>query len=153
MKKLLFGTVIGFSIAAVSAWAVTGKAPPANGGFRMMDSAFILGISQNINNTFTNGLTGAGTTQATATVIPPSMSLVEFDTVASSTGFSLPFALPGVVIDIYNNGAQTATIYPSVANNPVSAAQDTINNGTSATLATHVQLHCMSAKAGVWGCQ
>ena len=155
MKKLLLGTVIGAVIAAsVAALAgVVGRAPPANGGFRLMDSAYVLGISQGVNNTFTNGLVGAGTTQATATVLPANTKLYELDTVASSTGFTLPFALTGTLLHIYNNGAQTATIYPNVTNNPVTAAQDTINNGTSTTILTHVKLSCMAAKDGVWGCQ
>ena len=155
MKKLLLGTVIGAVIAAsVAALAgVVGRAPPANGGFRLMDSAYVLGISQGVNNTFTNGLVGAGTTQATATVLPANTKLYELDTVASSTGFTLPFALTGTLLHIYNNGAQTATIYPNVTSNPVTGAQDTINNGTSTTILTHVKLSCMAAKDGVWGCQ
>ena len=149
MKKLLAGILA--SIAAVGiAWGV-GQAPTP--GFRMMDGAYVLGLAQGQNNTFTNGIAAAGTTQATATAIPASLQFVEIDTTAASTGISIPFALPGASIRFYNNGASTLTIYPNVTNNPVSAAQDTINNGTSASLATHTAYDCFSAKAGVWACQ
>lgn len=155
MKKLLLGAVIGSLIGAnvVAIAAITGRAPPANGGFRLIDSQWVLGVSQGVNNVFASGLTGAGTTQATATVLPANTKLYEFDTVASSTGFQLPFAFSGVLIHLYNNGAQTATIYPNVINNPNTAAQDTINNSTSTTLGSHVKMSCMVAKDGVWGCQ
>lgn len=150
MKRLFAGATIALICGVIGAFAIGSVPTP---GFRLIDGAYVLGLAQGQNNTFVNGITAAGTTQATATVLAPSTALYELDTVASSTGVSLPFALPGVVFELYNNGAQTVTIYPSVTNNPVSAAQDTINNGTSATVATHVAYHCFSAKAGVWACQ
>jgi hypothetical protein len=154
MKKLFAAiAIVALVCSSMIAYAVTGRSPPANGGFRMMDSAYVLGIAQSINHTFTNGITATGTTQATATVIASGFALVEIDTVAASTGINLPPALPGIMIHFYNNGANTLTLYPAVANNPISAAQDTINNGTSTTLATHTALSCFSAKAGVWGCR
>jgi hypothetical protein len=149
MKKLIIG--LGLFIGSIFAAYGVGQIPTP--GFRLIDGTYILGLAGGVNNIYDNGLIGAGTNQATSTALPANTALIEFDTVASSTGFQLPFALPGTVIDMYNNGAQTATIYPNVTNNPVSNAQDTINNGVSTTVASHVQLHCMSAKAGVWGCQ
>ena len=96
--------------------------------------------------------TAAGTTQATATQIPSGIYLVEADTVASSTGVNLPPCLQGTQLFIYNNGAQTLTVYPAVANNPITAAQDTINNSTSLSApASHVPEMFMCAKNGVWG--
>jgi hypothetical protein len=155
MKKLLLGTVIGAVIAAsVAALAgVVGRPPPANGGFRLMDSQWVLGVSQGVNNTYASGLTGAGTTQATATALPANTSMYELDTVGASTGFNLPFAFSGTRLSIYNATGTTATIYPAVTNNPVTAAQDTINSSTSTTILTHVKLTCAAAKDGVWGCQ
>jgi hypothetical protein len=149
MKKLLIG--LGLFIGAIATSYGVGIVPTP--GFRLIDGAYILGLANGLNNSYVNGLVGAGTTQATCATIPPSTALVEFDTVASSTGFCLPFGLAGTEINFYNNGAQTATIYPNATNNPITAAQDTINNSTSTTLATHTRLSCMSAKNGVWGCQ
>jgi hypothetical protein len=53
---------------------------------------------------------------------------------------------------LYNNGANTLAVYPAIANNPVTAAQDTINNGTSLSggLATHTPEVFSCAKNGVW---
>lgn len=155
MKKFLLGTLYGALIASAisGAFAVTGKAPPANGGFRLMDSAYVLGIAQGVNNTFTSGITAAGTTQATSTQLASNFSLIEIDTAAASTGVALPPCIAGTVVQIYNNGAQTLTIYPSIANNQITGAQDTINNGTSLSggLATHTQISFACAKNGVWG--
>ena len=153
MKKLLLGAAIGALIGSVVvATAISGRPPPANGGFRLIDSQWVLGIAQGGNNIFANNLTGAGTTQATATPLPGSVRLYELDTVSANTGFNLPYAFAGTVLHIYNATGTTATIYPSVMNNPNTNSQDTINAGTSITLATHVRLACMSAKDGVWGC-
>ena len=152
MKNLLIGTAVGVLIGAIGvAQAVIGYPPPADGGFRLQDSAFVLGIAQGLNANFTNGIVAAGTNQATATPIGSGFQLVEIDTTAASTGVSLPFCVPGTVMIIYNNGAQTLNIYPNVTNNPLTNAQDTINNATSITLTAHTQTSPACAKAGVWG--
>lgn len=39
---------------------------------------------------------------------------------------------------------------PALTNNPISAAQDTINNATSITLTAHTSTAPACAKAGVW---
>jgi hypothetical protein len=155
MKKLLLGAVIGALIGAgaISFAAVNGRPPPQDGGFRLMDSQWVLGIAQGINAAFSNGNTCLGTTQATGAQLPANTQLYDLDTVASGTGCNLPFAFTGTVLHIYNNGLNTATIFPNVINNPVTAAQDTINNTTSFSLASHVKMTCMVAKDGVWGCQ
>lgn len=153
MKKFLLGTVYGALIASAisGALAITGKAPPANGGFRLMDSAYVLGIAQGVNFTFINGITATGTTQATATQLIPGFAIVNIDTVAASTGVALPPCIAGTVIDIYNNGLNTLTIYPSIANNPITGIQDTINAITSITLASHVAISPACGKNGGWG--
>jgi hypothetical protein len=51
---------------------------------------------------------------------------------------------------LYNNGASTLTVYPSIVNNSITSAQDTINNTTSVTVATHVSELFGCAKNGVW---
>lgn len=155
MKKFLLGTVYGALIASAisGAMALSGRAPPANGGFRLMDSAYVLGLGQGVNNTFTNGIIAAGTTQATATQLLPNLALIEVDTAAASTGVALPPCIAGTVTQVYNNGAQTLTIYPAIINNPITGIQDTINNGTtlSGGLTTHTQISFACAKNGIWG--
>lgn len=123
--------------------------PPVPGP-QLIDGSWLLGLAGGQNAAYQSGLAGAGTTQATATQIPATIMLAEADAVAASTGFNLPPALKGSVTFFYNNGAQTATLYPAVANNPVTAAQDTINNATSFTVATHVSAILFCAKDGVW---
>jgi hypothetical protein len=145
--NMLAGAMI---VAAVGAAFAVGN-PPVN-GYAVPDGVWLLGLAGGQNNSYQSGITAAGTTQATATQLPSGIALIEADTVASSTGVNLPPCLPGTELSLYNNGAQTLTVYPAVANNPVTAAQDTINNGTSLTsgIATHVLQYFSCAKAGVW---
>jgi len=111
------------------------------------------GLSGGQNNAYISGLTAAGAAQATATAMADGYKLYEFDTVASSTGAALPTAFAGRELKIYNKGAQTLTVYPAVANNPITAAQDTINNTTSKTIAQYVSVTFWCAKDGVWAAQ
>ena len=145
--------IVGAVVAAsISASATVGIPPnPANGP-SLVDGTWLNGLAGGLNNSYQYGLTGAGTNQATATQFPSGYELLEADTVAGSTGFALPFAYQGTEIYFYNNGANTATIYPNVTNNPSlsPAAQDTINNGTSITVASHTGELFFCAKNGVW---
>jgi hypothetical protein len=148
MKKVLFAAFAALLAGSIAALAITGT-PPGT-GFQLVDGAWLNGLAGGLNNAYVNGLTGAGTTQATCASIPSGDYLVEADTVASSTGFCLPFAYQGTDMLFYNNGAQTATIYPNAVNNPITAAQDTINNTTSVTVASHTSEAFSVAKNGVW---
>ena len=114
------------------------------------DGAWLNGLAGGVNNLYVNGLTAAGTNQATCTALPAGYYLLEADTVAASTGFCLPFAYAGTDFLFYNNGAQTVTIYVNAANNPTTAAADTVNNGSSVTVASHVSQAFSAAKNGVW---
>jgi|SRR5882762_1812846 len=152
MFKTILNMLAGALIAAAvgAAFAVTGN-PPVN-GFQTPDGTWLLGLAGGQNYAYQYGITAAGTTQATATPLPAGVYLLEADTVAASTGVNLPTCVPGTQIILYNNGAQTLTVYPAVANNPATAAQDTINNNTTlpSGLATHVQIAFACVKAGVW---
>lgn len=119
-------------------------------GPQLIDGDFVNGIAAGRNATNADNLTAAGTTQATAAVVPPNNKLVRVGTTAASTGIALPSALKGTEIKIYNGGANTLTVYPAVANNPVTAAQDTINGSTSITAATVTSLSFFCPKDGVW---
>jgi hypothetical protein len=146
LRDMLLGAVC---CAAVGVAAAAVGTPPGTGP-GLVDGAWLNGLAGGQNYTYQSGITAAGTTQATATALPTNIYLIEIDTVAASTGVNLPPCLPGTQMQIYNNGAQTLTIYPAVANNPLTAAQDTINNATSITLASHVATSPACAKAGNW---
>lgn len=149
IKKLsAFAALAGLAITA--ALAATGQPPTPYGGPALQDSQWILGLSYGVNYSYQSGITAAGTTQATATPLPNNIFLVEIDTVAGSTGVTLPSCIPGTQLQIYNNGSSTLTIYPAVANNPLTSAQDTINNTTSLSLTAHTATSPACAKAGVW---
>lgn len=119
-------------------------------GPQLVDGTYVNGIAAGLNATSQAGFTAAGNNQATALQLSPGNTLIEFDTVGNGTGAALPAALAGTEISIYNNGANTLTMYPSIANNPVTAAQDTINNGTSTTIASHASGYFFCAKNGIW---
>lgn len=147
-KKLLAALAIGVALVAVPAVAVIGTAPTP--GFGLQDGTWLNGLAGGQNNLYINGITAAGTTQATCTALPAGYYLMEADTASASTGLCLPNAFQGEDLLFYNNGLQTVTIYPAIANNPITAAQDTINNTTSVTVASHVSEAFSVAKNGVW---
>lgn len=150
MLKTILGAFMGALVAAAvgAAFAITGT-PPGTGP-ALVDGVWLNALAGGTNYSFQSGIAAAGTTQATGTAIAPGIFLVEVDTTAASTGVNLPSCIAGTQMQIYNNGAQTLTIYPAVANNPITAAQDTINNATSITLASHVATSPFCAKNGVW---
>jgi hypothetical protein len=150
IRDMVLGALCAGAITA--AFAVTGNVP--FNGFQAIDGTYVLGLSNGVNYSYQSGITAAGTTQATATQLPANIRLIEVDTAAASTGVNLPPALTGIAVSLYNNGAQTLTVYPAVANNPVTAAQDTINNASSFSgPGSHVSMLCFVAKAGVWACK
>ncbi len=121
-------------------------------GFGLVDGNWLFGVANGQNANYQSGIVAAGTTQATATQLAAGVTLLEIDTCPASAGVALPPAIQGTELSIYNNGAQTLTVYPSIANNQVlsPAAQDTINNGASVTIATHVVNYFTCAKNGIW---
>jgi hypothetical protein len=146
IRDMFVGALIPTLITA--ALALTGTAPGT--GPQLIDGIWAQGVANGLNASFLNGVTCTGSTQATAFQLPSAATLIELDTVAASTGCNLPTALPGVEISIYNNGANTATIYPTVPNNPVTGVQDTLNNATTTTVASHTSIYVFCAKAGIW---
>lgn len=152
MFKTILNMLVGALVAAgvSAAFAVTGNVPP--NGFAAIDGTFINGLASGTNYTYQYGIVAAGTNQATATQLPAGIYMLEVDTAASSTGVNLPPCIPGTQTILYNNGANPLAVYPAVANNPITAAQDTINNGTSLSgnLASHTPIAFACAKAGNW---
>ena len=149
MIKTILNMLAGAAVCAAVTAALAIGTPPGTGP-SLIDGAWLNGVVGGQNWLYQYGVTAAGTTQATATALPLGIALVEVDTTASSTGVNLPPCLPGTALSLYNNGANTLAVYPAVANNPISAAQDTINNTTSFSIATHVSGLFFCAKAGVW---
>jgi hypothetical protein len=151
VRKLLAGAVASLCLfGAPAAMATVGTAPLNGIGFALQDGQWLLGLAGGQNYAYINGISAAGTTQATATQLTAGYALYETDTVASSTGVALPACFQGTSLSIYNNGAQTLTVYPSIVNNSITAAQDTINNTTSVSVNSHTSEIFGCAKNGVW---
>jgi hypothetical protein len=149
IRDMLVGTIIAGGVTAALA---VGTPPTPATGPGLVDGTWLNGLAGGQNATFVSGLTATGTTQATALQLSAGIQLIEIDTVAASTGVALPACVAGTELSIYNNGASTLTVYPQIANNALTAAQDTINNATSFSggIATHVIVWFACAKNGVW---
>ena len=142
-----------FCFLAVLAYASVGTVPQNGQG--LVDGTFINGITQGRNFTYQYGITAAGTNQATATQLPSGMFLLEIDTAGSggATGVALPSCLAGTRLSLFDSTAYTVDVYPSVSNNPVTAAQDTINNSTSTSQTTYTAKTYSCAQNGKWSAQ
>ena len=132
-----------------------GIQPPLGSGPQLIDGVWVNGVAQGQNFSSISGVVAAGSAQSGATQLAGQNMLVEVDTSTASTGLgvALPFAFPGSMLMLYNNTANNCTIYPSIANNSVTAAQDTINNTTSLSLNSHTSRIVYCAKVGVWAGQ
>ena len=152
MLKTISSFVLGALVAAAigTAFAVTGQEPGT--GFGAIDGAWLRGLRDGENFSYQYGITAVGTNQATAVQLPANKYLQEVDTSGSggATGVALPTCVMGVQLILNDNTAYTIDVYPAVANNPVTGAQDTINNGTSTTITTYAAKMFSCAKAGVW---
>ncbi len=127
-----------------------GRAPLPNGDEALIDQKWLWGLSGGRNLIYQYGLSSTGTNQTTATALPNTVELISVDLAGSGQGVRLPTCLQGTRAMLYNNGASTLTVYPALPNNPITAAQDTINNTTSVTMATHTAEIFFCAKNGVW---
>lgn len=126
---------------------------PTN-GFVVPDGNWLLGLAGGQNQITQSGISAAGTTQAGSTPLPGGVSGIEVDTCGANAGVSLPFAFAGTELSIFNfNTGQTLTVYPSIANNPNTAAQDTINHTTTTTIATNTSKIFWCSKDGNWAAQ
>lgn len=152
MIKLLSRVAVAALLAFLPAasFADTGTPPQVGGGPALIDQTWLNGLAGGLNNSVQSGITAAGTTQATATQLASGIALIQIDTTAASTGVNLPQCIAGARINLYNAGAQTLTVYPKVSNNPITAAQDTINGTTSFTIATTVAAIFFCPKNGSW---
>jgi hypothetical protein len=119
-------------------------------GPSLVDGVWVKAVAAGENESYVSGITAAGSTQAGAKQLLAGNTLIEIDTAESGTGVALPVAIPGIEISIYNAGANTVTVYPSIANNGATGAQDTIGGTTSATIAAAASGYFFCAKVGSW---
>lgn len=90
---------------------------------QMMGGGISAGTAKAINGTVATSLTAAGTTQGTALVLNAAFNLLA--TVAASSGAILPSCEISDSVEIYNAGANTATIYPDSGSNINSLSANT----------------------------
>jgi hypothetical protein len=120
-------------------------------GFQPVDNDWLNGISGGHNLSFKNGISAAGTNQATSTQLPDRVAVLEIDTSSSSQGVAMPPALAGVRVFVGNNTSNNVTVFPSIANNSATSAQDTFNAAaTSYTLNANTGNTFTCGKNGVW---
>ena len=150
MFKTIFNMLAGAFIVTGVAFATVGT--PPIGGPGLVDGVWLNGLAGGQNMTYQYGLTAVGTNQATALQLPAGIYMLEVDTAGSggATGVALPPCIQGTQVVVEDNTAYTIDVYPSIANNPVTAAQDTINNTTSTTITTYAQKRFSCGKNGVW---
>lgn len=126
-----------------------GKVPTT--GFQPVDNDWLNGFAGGHNYLFQNGLTAVGNSQATALQLLDRVAVLQIDTSSASTGAAMPAALSGVNVFVINNTSNNITIYPSIANNPTTAAQDTFNNNASSfTLNANSGVGFTCGKNGRW---
>lgn len=148
MRKFLISVAAVLALGG-AAYAVTGI-PPGTGP-SLIDGRWLNALAGGVNYSFASGIAAAGTTQATSTPLPTMARLISVDTVAAGAGVSLPPAIAGTQISLYNSSANTLTIYPSIINNPKTGVQDTIDSTlTSETIASHQHGFLFCAKTGNW---
>lgn len=127
----------------------TGVKP--NLGYELIEGRWVLGVANMVNASYEYGFSAAGSNHAGATQLPANIGLIEVDTVGSGAGVALPPAIAGTVIMLNNNQATNALlVYPSIANNPLTGAQDKINNATDLSVAADTGVVFFCAKNGVW---
>lgn len=155
MLKTISGFVLGAILATAigTAMAVQGQAPVD--GFQAVDGSWLKGLRDGINFSYQYGITAAGSTQATAFQLPANKFLLQVDAAGSggATGVALPPCFQGAMVVLNDNTAYTIDVYPSIANNLITAAQDTINNTTSTTITTYAAKRFACAKNGVWSAE
>ena len=110
---------------------------------QMMGGGVSAGMAKAINGSVATGLTAAGTTQATGLAINAGFALLA--TVAANSGATLPSCEVGDTVEVYNAGANAATLYPDVGSNINSLS---VNTGIS--LATNTAIKFRRVTATRW---
>ena len=119
-----------YSCATAGKWYTEGLANGYAGGL------------QTVSNQ--DGVTAAGTTQGTATVLPPRMAY-NVTTTPAGSGILLPASVSGAEIAVANNGANALLIYPNGVEKINALAASA---GFSAAAGTVTIFYCFTA--GQW---
>jgi hypothetical protein len=128
-----------------------GTTPLNNMNFGLVDANWLIGVANDQNNSYVSGITATGTTQATSFQLTAGIAFNEIDTTPANAGVALPAAIAGVSVAIYNGSATNALkVYPSIANNGATGAQDTIQGAASVSVATTTAFFFICAKTGLW---
>lgn len=123
-------SVVIYTCANNGAWYSEGLANGYAGGL------------QTVSNQ--DGISAAGNSQGTATVLSPRMAY-NVTTVAASTGVQLPPSVSGAELAVANNGANALSIYPATGEKINALAT---NAAFSAAAGTITILYCFTA--GQW---
>lgn len=144
--------IVGALLTGSAALAGVGTPPTPSNGPGLVDGTWLNGLAGGLNNSYQNAIAALGSAQSTAAQLPSGIELMEVDTATNSTatGIALPFCFQGTEFNIYNNTGVTLTAYPNNTNNPITAAQDTINNSTTFSMSGHTPYYFACAKNGVW---
>jgi hypothetical protein len=121
--------------------AQTQTSAGVGGGGFWPPGAVTIGGASGAQNTVATGLSGAGTTQGTATALVDDINT--FSTVASGSGAILPAMNPGDALTVFNGGANALKLYP-----PVGAQLNALGNNSPYSIATATPLTevtCVSA--------
>lgn len=110
----------------------------------IMGSGFSAGQALGIGGGVATAVSAAGTTQGTATTLPP-LSAVMIGTAAASSGVILTAGAPSDSIMVYNGGANPVTVYP-----PVGAKFNSLSANTGFVLATNTNALCECISATQW---
>jgi hypothetical protein len=94
----------------VTLHVVTNVVAPLDNSGIYTPGAATVGSASGAQNTVATGLSGAGTTQSTATALAADINM--FSTVAANSGATLPAMNPGDVLTVFNGGANSLKLYP-----------------------------------------
>ena len=110
----------------------------------IMRGGWSAGNAKAVNGAVATGLTGAGTTLGTALALQADTNV--FATVGSGSGASLPSGEIGDSCEIYNGGANSATVYPDAAANQING----LVAGNGFLLATNTMCYARRVSTTRW---
>lgn len=128
--------------------------PPGNGP-QLVDGLWLQGLAGGANQSYVAGINlTAGATQTGGYFLPSLLQLVEVDTAVANGSLTLPAAIAGTEITIFNNATgQTINIYANPNTNSLTGALDKIgtnSNATPTTMANNTVLILYCVKNGLW---
>ena len=110
----------------------------------IMRGGWSAGNAKAVNGAVAIALTAAGTTRATALALQADTNVL--GTVSSGTGVSLPSCEIGDSCEVYNGGANSATVYPDAAANQING----LVAGNGFLLATNTMCYARKVSSTRW---